>query len=78
MGPELRWVKARWGFQLQLLAEEGYIHWERTGTVGGNLFLLAFKKNLLEKDLKLWYIVMETPERNICILLEVKVKRMKL
>lgn len=46
--------------------------------MGGILFLLAFKKNLLEKDLKLWHIVMETPERNICILLEVKVKRMKL
>lgn len=54
-------------------AGRGGVHWERTGTVGGNLFLFAFKK-----DLKLWHIVMETPERNICILPEVKVKRMKL
>lgn len=77
MGPELRWAKARWGFQLQLLAEEGYIgrglvQWEAIFSC------LPLKKNLLEKDLKLWHIVMETPERNICILLEVKVKRMKL
>lgn len=76
MGPELRWAKARWGFQL--LAEEGYIG---RGLVQREAIFSCLplkKKNLLEKDLKLWHIVMETPERNICILLEVKVKRMKL
>lgn len=45
---------------------------------GGHLFLHAFKENLLGSDLKLSHIVMETLERYICILLEVKVKRMKL
>lgn len=54
------------------------VQWERTRTVGGSLFWPAFKKNLLGKDWKYSHIVMETPERSIYILLEIKVKKAKL
>lgn len=76
-GPELKWAE-------QVARASNSSCWKSRGTMGedwyrgGHLFLHAFKENLLGSDLKLSHIVMETLERYICILLEVKVKTMKL
>lgn len=60
----------------QPLAEKGY-DGRRLYTVGGNLFCLPLE-NLLGKDLKWSHIVMETLERIIYILLEIKIKNARL
>lgn len=67
-----------WGLQLQLLEEEREREWERMGTVGGSLFLLALKKKRIRKGYEIESYFKGNFWKKYLISLEIEVKRMKL